>query len=253
LQPRQTIDQKLVRIHQTTLFEVFARETTPNGVRVAETLQTAHGVLATAIAGPVTPSHGGRFRVQFTSPFGLAWSSGDTVALDLYAAHWFWPMACGEAVLPGLHEFGHSYSLVPPRTPPNWGESEGQTFASWLAYQALRGAFGERAYQAARVEQNSTFFSTPADQPFDGLLFVMDYVDQRFGAAINRDLYRILYTGEGELRRKVERISRLRTEHERLAVLHSKLTSHNLAWLYRWGHLAVSDDTVTKGLEELTR
>jgi hypothetical protein len=253
LHPRQTIDQKLVRVHPTSLFEVFARERTPNGVRVAEALQAAHAALSAAIAGPVTPSHGGRFRVQFTSPFGIAWSSGDTVALDLYAANWFWPSVCGEAMLPTLHEFGHSYSLVPPRTPPGWGESEGQTFANWLAYQALRGAFGERAYQAARVEQNSAFFSTPSDQPFDGLLFVMDYIDQRYGTAINRELYRILYAGEGDLRGKVERFPQLKTEHERLAVLHSKLTSQNLAWLYRWGHLSVSDETVNKGLERLTR
>ena len=156
-------------------------------------------------------------------------------------------------MLPTFHEFGHSYSLVPPRTPPRWGESEGQTFATWLAYQALRGAFGQRAYEAARVEQNSAFFSTPAHQPFDGLLFVMDYIDQRYGATVNRDLYRILYAAEGDLRAKVEQSAELKTEHERLAVLHSKLTSQNLAWLYRWGRLAVSDETVDRGLERLNR
>ncbi len=154
-------------------------------------------------------------------------------------------------MVPTLHEFGHSYSLVPPRKQPLWGESEGQTFATWLAYQGLRGAYGQRAYQAARISHNSEFFSTPAEQPYDGLMFVMDYIDQRYGVAVNRQLYRLLYTGEGDLRARVERLAELKTEHERLAVLHSKLTSQNQAWLYRWAHLKVSDETVERGLRGL--
>ena len=51
----------------------------------------------------------------------------------------------------------------------------------------------------------------------------------------------------------MERLPEVKAEHERLAVLHSKLTSQNLAWLYRWAHLAVSDETVESGLKGLNQ
>jgi hypothetical protein len=253
LDPKRTIDQTMRIVSQTPRFEFLARQTTPNAARVTAAAERFLDALSSSIAGPVQPSHGGRFRLQCTSPCGLSWSSGNTVALDIYAAQWFWPIPAGEAVGVMFHEFGHSYSLVPPRNQPLWGEDEGQGFATWLAYQGLRSVYGQRAFQAFRMEQNINLLSAAADQPVSGFMFVMDYIDQRFGPAVNLQAYRILYTGQGDLRKRIEQDTTLKTEHQRLAVLHSVLTGQNLAWLYRWGRYSVTDDTVAVAMTKLER
>ena len=251
LDPQRTINRDLHVRYQTPRFEFLAREESLNAAVVAQIMERMHDALSASIAGPVRASHGGRFRLQCAAPWGLAWSSGDTIALDIYAARWFWPVPAGQAVGVMLHEFGHSYSLVPPHNSPFWGEDEGQGFATWLAYQGLRSVYGERAYQAFRMEQNTNLLAADVDHRVSGFMFVMDYVDQRYGAKVNREMYRILYAGQGDLRGRIEQDAELRTEHQRMAVLHSALTGRNLAWLYRWGRCDVADETVAAALKRL--
>ncbi|NQT13362.1 MAG: hypothetical protein HQ582_11470 [Planctomycetes bacterium] len=251
--PQDTIDKKSHRVHQTPFFEVFARERTDSGVRLAEALEKVHAAMASAVAGPVRPSHGGRFRIRFASPFGLAWSSGDVIALDIYSSHWFWPTSCGEAVPVITHEFGHSYwgRLGNPQNLSSWGVDAVEGAGNWFSGQALRKAFDERAYQSVRMDHNTDLLSSPVGKSVHGITFIVDYVDQRFGAAVNGEMFWRLYAGKGDLRKQIEQDPDLTTEHERLAVLHSKLTSQNLAWLYRWAHFSVSDDTVDRALVRL--
>jgi hypothetical protein len=150
------------------------------------------------------------------------------------------------------HELGHSYwaLLGKPQNLSLWGTDAIEGAANWFSYHAIRKVYGERAYQSVRMDHNTDLLSVPAGKSVHGIDFVLDYVDQRFGAAVNRDVFSILYLDRGGLRRQIEQDPDVTTEHERLAVLYSKLTSQNLAWLYRWAHFSVSDDTVDQALED---
>jgi hypothetical protein len=79
----------------------------------------------------------------------------------------------------------------------------------------------------------------------------MFYIDARYGQAVNRDFFLAVYANEHDLGAILETMDFLKTESERTATLYSYFVNENLAWLYRWAGLQVSDEIVNQGVAYL--
>jgi hypothetical protein len=248
-------NEQLPVIAETEHFTLRSRDSTPYGHEIVGSLEKAYSWLDKNYAGPVHPSTLPRFGVGFWSYVGMAGSSGDLFGTDVYSAGKLIPNTCPEHSMGLFHEFGHSYQGSPPHhQAKGMGSSAGESQANLIAAYLFRALQGDRVFRQFRQSWSKQFFQfllagKEGDIPnFNRQIFILLYIDARYGFHINRDFFRAIYADEGNCAQLLASMDFLTNDDERIAAMYSFLVGENLAWLYRWARLPVADASIDEAL-----
>ena len=232
---------------------------------VATFIESAMTWLGENLAGPVHHPNGAQWRIEDVSPAGWACASDDGVCLSVYAPyHSYETIAGGAGML--THEFGHIYENSPPHHPVSLlDKSPGGTFnngrcsienesmASTISSFCMRLRFGEKAWHLAGRTYNGYFFDLLTGRrrdldDHDRYFFLLHYLNECFGQAINCDFVRAMHGSEGNIEQVVASDKSLQTFHEMMAAIYSYLAGENLAWLWRWAGYPVADEKIEQAM-----
>jgi hypothetical protein len=253
----RVFSERLPILAETDHFRFRSRDTSALGKETLQCLENAYSWLVQNYAGPVHPSTQSRFEVGLWCPVHVAMSSGDHLGADVYAAGKLVPNTCPDHSMALFHEFGHSYQGSPPHhQAKGMGSSVCESQANLISAYCLRALQGERLFREARQFRSEQFFGfltgkQPGVADFDRHFFILLYLDAKYGSNINRDFFRAVYAGEGNCDQLLREMDFLANDHEKIAALYSFLVGENLAWLYRWARLPVSDVSVDRAIRRL--
>lgn len=240
-------------IAESQHFELRSRAPTPYGTALLEVCETAHSWLAENYAGPIHPASLKRFVLGFSSPVGVGWASVDYFYTDIYSAGKLVPDSPRDLLVVLFHELGHLYQGSPPHHQANGMDSgTRESQANMVALYCLRAVRGERLFREWRQVRSNQFFEdvlgTAQASEGERHHFLLLYIDAKYGQRVNRDFFRTVYADEGNCGQVLLSMDFLTNEYERGAALYSFLAGDNLAWLYRWARLPVSDEVVDRAM-----